>query len=285
MPELVQEQPLAQPDRDPNSSITGDLRIHDFASRILRNTRKLRVWLPPGYDAPDNTNRYPVLYLQDGQNLFDRVTAFGGVEWQVDETADILIREGKVPPMIIVGIDNTGRDRLREYIPYRSFNPPVLRPQGKRYADFMLREVLPFIESEYRLAKGPEHTGIGGSSLGGLISLYTAMAGSGVFGRLLIESPSLFVAGRAILREARSLVDWAHRIYLGVGTRETGNDAKDAFVVEDVQELEAILRRRGLGADRLLVNVQEGATHSEGAWASRFPEALSFLFGEHRRQS
>ena len=285
MMELVQEQPVAQPDRDPNSSITGDLRIHDFASRILRNTRKLRVWLPPGYDAPTNTNRYPVLYLQDGQNLFDRVTAFGGVEWQVDETADFLIREGKIPPMIIVGIDNTGRDRLREYIPYRSFNPPVLRPQGKRYADFMLREVLPFMEREYRLAKGPEHTGIGGSSLGGLISLYTAMEGKGIFGKLLIESPSLFVAGRAILREARSLVDWPHRVYLGVGTRETGNEAKDAFVVEDVQELEAILRRRGLGQDRLLVNVQEGAPHSEGAWASRFPEALSFLFGEHSRHS
>ena len=87
MMELVQEQPVAQPDRDPNSSITGDLRTHDFASRIFRNTRKLRVWLPPGYDAPANSNRYPVLYLQDGQNLFDRVTAFGGVEWHATNTA------------------------------------------------------------------------------------------------------------------------------------------------------------------------------------------------------
>jgi predicted alpha/beta superfamily hydrolase len=283
MPEIVQEQqPVLSAGSDPNSSITGDLRVHDFYSRIFRNTRKLRVWLPPDYNEAGNV-RYPVLYLQDGQNLFDRAIAFGGVEWQVDETADRLIDEGKVPPMIIVGIDNTGRDRMREYIPYRSFNPPVLRPQGKRYPDFMLREVLPFVEREYRVAKGPEHTGIGGSSLGGLISLYTAIADTGVFGRLLIESPSLYIAGRAILRDSRALLDWAHRVYVGVGTRETGHEDKDAVVVEDVRELEAILRRRGLGSDRLLVDVQEGATHSEGAWAGRFPEALSFLFGEHPR--
>lgn len=277
---MVQEYFTEAQPRDPNSSITGDLRIHDFYSRIFHNSRKLRVWLPPGYDESASL-RYPVLYLQDGQNLFDRVTAFGGVEWQVDETADALIRAREVPAMIIVGIDNTGKDRLREYIPYRVFNPPVLRPQGKRYPDFMLREVMPFIERTYRVAKGPEHTGIGGSSLGGLISLYTSIAHPGVFGRLLIESPSLYIAGRAVLRDARSMVDWAHRIYIGIGTHETASEDKNAAFVEDVRELEAILERRGLGPDRLLVNVQEGATHNEGAWAARFPEALRFLFGDH----
>lgn len=279
MPNTLQEpQSTTRVMSESNSSITGDLRIHVFSSRILRNTRKLRVWLPPGYDDSGSA-RYPILYLQDGQNLFDRGTAFGGVEWQVDEAADGLIRSGAISPMIIVGIDNTGKDRLREYIPYRTFNPPVLRPLGKRYPDFMLRELMPFIEREYRVAKGPEHTGIGGSSLGGLISLYTSIVNTGVFGRLLIESPSLYIAGRAILRDSRALVDWAHRVYLGVGTRETGNQDKNAAVVEDVHELEAILRRRGLGSNRLLVNVQEGASHNEAAWAERFPEALAFLFG------
>ena len=82
----------------------------------------LRVWLPPRYDAPDNTSRhYPVLYLNDGQNLFDRATAFAGVEWQVDETADRLIRQEVIPPLIIVGIDNAQSDRIKEYLPYRSF--------------------------------------------------------------------------------------------------------------------------------------------------------------------
>src|SRR5579863_9915867 len=100
-------------------SATGDLRLHEFRSRTFRNTRFLRAWLPPGYDDPANAGRrYPVLYLNDGQNLFESMTAFGGVEWQVDETADRLVREGVVPPMIIVGIDNTGKNRFREYMPY-----------------------------------------------------------------------------------------------------------------------------------------------------------------------
>jgi len=89
----------------PNESVTGDVRLHEFHSRVFRNTRRLRVWLPPRYDAPGNeTRQYPVLYLNDGQNLFDRATAFGGVEWQVDETADRLIRQEVIPPLIIVGI-------------------------------------------------------------------------------------------------------------------------------------------------------------------------------------
>src|ERR1700756_977504 len=100
---------------------TGDLRLHEFRSRFFRNTRFLRVWLPPGYDDSENSaRRYPVLYLNDGQNLFEPSTSFTGVEWQVDETAERLIREGQVPPMIIVGIDNAGKGPLRESIPYCS---------------------------------------------------------------------------------------------------------------------------------------------------------------------
>src|SRR5580700_3962917 len=126
---------------------TGDLRLHEFHSRVFRNTRYLRVWLPPGYDDAENQGRrYPVLYLNDGQNLFESSTAFGGVEWQVDETADRLIREGAVPPMIIVGIDNTGKNRLREYMPHRSIHPALLRVQGKYYPDFLTKEVMPFVE-------------------------------------------------------------------------------------------------------------------------------------------
>src|SRR5579862_5242053 len=92
---------------------TGDLRLHEFRSRIFRNTRFLRVWLPPGYDDEGNAgHRYPVLYLNDGQNLFESSSAFAGVEWQADETADRLIREGAIPPMILVGMDNTGKNRI-----------------------------------------------------------------------------------------------------------------------------------------------------------------------------
>src|SRR5215470_739689 len=107
-----------------DSSLVGDLRLHEFPSRIFHNQRMLRVWLPPGYELPENSGqRYPVFYLNDGQNLFERSTSFAGVEWQVDETADRLIREGVIPPMLIVGLDNGGKERSREYMPHRSLHP------------------------------------------------------------------------------------------------------------------------------------------------------------------
>jgi predicted alpha/beta superfamily hydrolase len=265
----------------PNESVTGELRLHDFHSRIFRNTRMLRVWLPPGYDAPGNdTRQYPVFYLNDGQNLFDSATAFGGVEWQVDETADRLIRQAVIAPLIIVGIDNAQSDRIKEYLPYRSFHPPILRPQGKRYPDFLISEVMPFVSEQYRIARGPENTGLGGSSLGALISLYTVIERPAVFGRLLLESPSLFMSHRRILKHSRHFRQWPAKIFLAMGTREAGREDKDKQVVEDVRELERRLRRAGLDDHRLLVRIDEGATHNEGEWAKRFPEALSFLFGE-----
>ena len=276
MEEITQEQAART-----NDSVTGELRFHELHSRIFRNTRMLRIWLPPRYDAPGNeTKLYPVLYLNDGQNLFDRATAFAGVEWQVDETADRLIRQEVIPPLIIVGIDNTQGDRIKEYLPYRSFHPPVLRPQGKRYPDFLMNEVMPFVSERYRIARGPENTGLGGSSLGALISLYTVIERPGLFGRLLLESPSLFVSNRRIVKYSRHFRRWPEKVFMAMGTRESGREDKDKQVVEDVRELERSLRRAGLNDRRLMVNIDEGATHNEREWAKRFPAALSFLFGK-----
>src|SRR5436190_15643487 len=162
----------------PAQVVAGNLRLHELRSRIFRNSRMVRVWLPPGYDETGD-RRYPVLYLNDGQNLFDPATAFAGVDWRVSVAAERLILEGKIPPLIIVGIDNTGESRLREYIPYRSLELRLFGPQGKGYPEFLLREAMPMIEKYYRVAKGPEHTGLGGSSLGGLITLYTQLAAPG----------------------------------------------------------------------------------------------------------
>jgi len=217
--------------------------------------------------------------LNDGQNLFDPAIAFGGVHWQVGETATRLIAEQKIRPLIIVGIDNT-KDRGQEYIPYKSRDPRVLNAKGKCYPDFLQREVMPLIEERYPVLKGAENTGLGGSSLGGLITLYTQLAAPGVFGRLLIESPSLFVANGKILEECRRFRNWPTRLYLGMGTRETGNAEKDAKIVGDVRELETILREAGLDEHRLKVRIEEGASHTESAWAARFPEALEFLYSD-----
>jgi len=257
------------------------LRLHEFRSRVFRNTRFLRVWLPPGYDAAENDGRhYPVLYLNDGQNLFEAATSYSGIEWGVDEAADRLIGEAAVPPMIIVGIDNAGKDRIREYMPHRSMNPMMLRVQGRHYPDFLMKEVMPFVERNYSVATGAENTGLGGSSLGALIALYTAMARPGVIGRLLVESPSLWASARQAIKESRSVRIWPDRIYLGVGTAEAGNAERSRTVVDDVRELAAILRRAVLSERRLRLVIEDGAGHNEAAWAERFPEALRFLLGE-----
>jgi len=262
-------------------SATGDLRLHEFRSRIFHNTRFLRVWLPPGYDDPENADRhYPVLYLNDGQNLFEAATSFTGVEWQVDESGDRLIREGVIPPMIFVGVDNAARERIREYMPHRSLHPMTLRAHGTRYPSFLFKEVIPFIARNYRVASGPENTGLGGSSLGALIALYTAAVRPGVIGRLLLKSPSLWASNRQLIRQSRGVKRWPERIFLATGTAEAGRKDKDQSVVDDVRELAAILRRAGLDDTRLRLVIDEGAPHHESAWARRFPEALAFLFGK-----
>ncbi|MGA8152054.1 MAG: alpha/beta hydrolase-fold protein [Terriglobales bacterium] len=280
MAEISQSEPGSElPPAKANAAV-GDLRPHEFESRIFANKRYLRVWLPPDYEAPPNQNcHYPIFYLNDGQNLFEGKTSFTGVDWRVGESADQLIRQGRIPPLIIVGIDNAGADRIKEYLPYRMFNPPVLRPRGKRYPDFLLNEVMPFLHQRYRIARGPENTGLGGSSLGALVSLYTAMDRPGIFGRLLLESASLFVSNRRLLKYSRYFRQWPERIFMAIGTREAGQEEKDQQVVGDVRELEGIMRRAGLGDKRLMVRIDEGAAHNEGEWAKRFPQALSFLFG------
>jgi predicted alpha/beta superfamily hydrolase len=284
MPEIQNKQTDAS--RTPAGVIrgetaTGDLRIHPFHSRIYRNDRFLRVWLPPGYDDAQNAARqYPVLYLNDGQNLFEPATSFNGVEWQVDETADRLIHERIIPPLIIVGIDNAGKDRVREYMPHRSFQPMILRVQGTRYPSFLIKEVMPFVARHYRVASGPRNTGLGGSSLGALIALYTVAVSPGMFSRLLLESPSLWAANRQIIRQSRTVQRWPERVFLATGSAEAGRPDRDRSMVDDVQELAAILHRIGLDRRRLRFMVDQGASHHESSWARRFPDALSFLFAE-----
>lgn len=260
--------------------VAGQLRIHQFRSTVFGNKRMLRIWLPPGYGAAENRGRrYPVLYLNDGQNLFEASTSYTGVEWQVDETAARLIHERHIPPMIVVGIDNAQAGRMREYVPYRSADIPEKRVEGKRYPEFLFNEVFPYVNRRYRIERGPENRGIGGSSLGALISLYTAISYPREFGRLLLESPSLYVANRRLIRDSARARHWPQRVFLGIGTHETTDEYKNQQVVEDVLALTDVLRKAGLGAERLKVDVEPGANHSESAWAKRFPEALTFLYG------
>jgi uncharacterized protein len=273
-----------------NAQLNSNLKLHEFRSTVFGNVRTLRVLLPPGYDDPANrARRYPVLYLNDGQNLFDSTTAIlNPMEWRADETAGRLIASGRIPPIIIVGIDNAGRTgRFREYFPYvdRYLSPPEPNPQGARYPAFIIDEVIPFIDQRYRTMRTPDGRGLGGSSAGALAAMYTVVRRPGVFGRLLIESPSIYVDDARILREAASVRTWPARIFLGVGTNENNaatcdpRAAGDPELVADVRRFERVLRNGGVSSNRIKLLITPCGQHNEAAWAVRFPDALRFLYG------
>ena len=271
---------------DKDHTVIGWLEIVPFESKIFHNTRMLRVLVPANYFSPHNLHRsYPVLYLQDGQNLFDETTSSKG-EWHVDETVEHLVGSFKIPPMFVVGIDDAGDKRSSEYLPY----PDPLNSEdgvdneqgvhGKEYARFLTTEVMPFIEKRYRIARGAMNTGIGGSSYGGDIALYTALEYPGVFGHVLIESPELWIGKNQLLKDAQTAKQLPYKMHLGVGTTEAGEPTRSTDIVNQVRDLESILMKKGLGASRLRVAIEEGGQHNEAAWSRRLPDALLFLYGQ-----
>ncbi|HVF47783.1 MAG TPA: alpha/beta hydrolase-fold protein [Pyrinomonadaceae bacterium] len=269
------------------SSVAGELRLHQLKSQVFGNARAIRVLLPHGYgERANRKRRYPVLYLNDGQNLFDVATSiFNPMEWQADETVGRLIGARDIEPVIVVGIDNAGRSgRANEYLPFPDIylRPPLANPEGSKYPEFLTREVMPFINARYRTRTGSQHTALGGSSYGALVALYTVIKKPGVFGRLLLESPSLYVSDARIVNESQSFKRWPRRIFIGVGTNEDGVENckpgnRDQEAVRDVLKLERIIRSAG-GA-RLDVLVEDCTIHNEAAWAKRLPHALKFLYG------
>lgn len=269
----------------PDDAAVGRMELVELRSEVFGNSRTLRVWLPPAYDR-DEEELYPVLYLNDGQNLFDRSTSqFSEYEWEVDETAARLIRDGRIPPVVVVGIDNAGkRDRPREYLPWEDsyLTPAEPDPRGRDYPRFLLGEVVPFIENRYRVLTGSEHRYLGGSSYGGLITVFTATRSPGEFAGLLVESPSLYVNEAAVLTNAEAVTEWPGRIYIGIGTHEGQSECRnDNYVrdaVADVRRLQAILETSPHPPD-LHVEVERCGLHSERYWAKRLPRGLTFLFG------
>ena len=265
-----------------------ELRLHRLESKIFGNTRNIRVLLPPDYDQPRNASRrYPVLYLNDGQNLFDKATSvFNPMEWGVDETVTKLLADGSMPPMIIVGIDNAGRSgRANEYLPYPDeyLSPPIQNPQGHLYPDFLVDEVMPLVARNYRIRSDRRSTALGGSSYGALIALFAYSKYPDVFGRLLIESPSLYVSKAKILDDLKKLKSLPDRVYIGVGTNEEGRSDCTASTtggdaVADVLRLKKLLQIAGLKSKSLSVAIESCAVHDEEAWARRFPSAITFLF-------
>lgn len=260
-------------------TLTGDIRVHkNFHSKILDNDRDVLVYLPPGYDATKNT-RYSILYLHDGQNLFDGATSFiPGQEWRVDETTQALIAAAKIEPLIIVGVYNN-KDRINEYTPAADAKDKM-GGKADLYGRMLVEELKPLIDAQYRTKKEARHTGLGGSSLGGLVSLYLALKYPSVFGRVAVVSPSVWFANKQIVHYVEALPRKpAVRIWMDIGTKEGRNADEAQQTVNDARLLRDTLVKKGwkVGKDLNYFEVA-GAEHNEGAWAARVESILTFLF-------
>lgn len=243
-----------------------------FQSRFLERSRDLIVYVPPCY-ATDAQRRYPVLYMHDGQNLFDPETAFvRGQHWRLGEMADMLISEGRVQPLIIVGVNHTGHGRIQEYTPTK--DPKLGGGLARAYGRLLTEELKPFIDQRYRTLAEREHTGLGGSSLGGLSTMFLGLRHADVFGRLAVMSPSVWWGRRAIIRHVENAQPKPHtRIWLDIGT------AEGKLALSDARRLRAALMDAGWrDDDDLAYSELVGATHSEGAWADRVGNVLEFLY-------
>ncbi len=249
------------------------LRLHQqFPSAVMEEKHDFMVYLPPLYEA-EAGRRYPVLYLHDGQNLFDPDTSFiPGKYWRVGETADELIMAGAIEPLVIVGIYNTGEHRVDEYTPVE--DKRLGGGQADTYGRMLVEELKPFVDHQYRTLPGTENCGLGGSSLGGLAAMYLALRYSGVFGKLAAMSPSVWWKNRAILKTVAQLKRKPElRIWLDIGTKESYRALPDA------RALNTALLKKGwkLGQDLHFTEV-EGGHHDEDAWSQRVGPMLQFLF-------
>ena len=260
-------------------TLTGDIRVHkSFHSNILNNDRDVIVYLPPGYDS-SKTRRYSVFYMHDGQNLFDGATSFiPGQEWRVDETAERLIAAGKIEPMIIVGVYNT-KDRIDEYTPAKD---EKYKAGGKAdlYGRMLVEELKPFVDSHYRTKRVARHTGLGGSSLGGLASLYLALKYPNVYGHAAVVSPSVWFANKQIVQYVAALSKKPKvRIWMDIGTKEGRTTEEAQQSVANTRLLRDTLVKKGWKTGKDLNYFEwEGAEHNEAGWAARVEEIITFLF-------
>lgn len=262
-------------------SVIGDIRYHHaFESKHLGNKRTLIVYLPPDYKK-DAERRYPVLYMHDGQNIFDAKTSFLGIEWQADDHAERLIKAGRIEPIIIVGMYNNA-DRTIEYTPQRDESRRT-GGKGDLYARFVVEEVKPFIDKTYRTRPDRANTGVAGSSLGGLISLHICRKYPDVFSRCGAISPALMWADHEIIKSAKKDASWMKglKIWLDMGTNEGKQIDSFNRAIEDTRAFVDVMDAAGMipGRDYYYAEVYNGE-HNEAFWAQRFDKILLYLYGK-----
>lgn len=262
--------PAAAPAR-PSTAQPNVHVLAPFAMPGLGRERTIRIYLPPDYATAQR--RYPVLYMHDGQNLFDAATGFAG-EWEVDETLNRIASAGG-PELIVVGIDNGGEHRLQELAPYD--NAEHGKAEGDAYLKFLVDVVKPYVDANYRTQADRAHTAIMGSSLGGLISHYALLRYPQVFGRAGVFSPSYWYAPPLYAFTAEHPPPRDSRWYFYAG------GAEGEHTVDDMQRMVGVLGKAGLPADAMTVHVVPGARHNEAAWRAEFPRAIEWLFATPAR--
>jgi enterochelin esterase-like enzyme len=266
------------------STVTGTLEMVPFESKVYGDKRLMRVWLPTGYSSSKTSaKRYPVLYLFDAQDLFDRCTSRPGQdEWHVDETLTDLIARKAVQPLIVVGIDNSGPGHREDE--YSRYSAMADAPQ--KLSAFMTIEVLPLIDLRYRTISDRTHRGVGGASLGSLAALTLLLDQQDTFGLGLLESTSLQNGNGRVLQETSPLVQGPLRVSIGVGTTEVPPAEAaahgfpyfdDAFVAMS-RTLAENMKKSLMNHPEVKLTVQQGGQHQSKYWSERFGPAVSFLF-------
>ncbi len=259
------------------ATLSGHFRLHQaFQSKLLEHSRDIIVYLPPSYQH-DQDKRYPVLYMHDGNNLFNAATSFGD-EWNVDEHMEHLIQTGQIKEALIIGIYNTeNRDFEYTWNAMTNKNGQVEGGGGPKYARFIVEELKPFIDSEYRTKPDRESTGIAGSSLGGLISFYMGLHYDDVFSHIGVLSPSLWWNNEQSLADVETLPQDL-KIWVDMGTEEGGDPDETLAKTQDF--VNCIASKGYVHGENLLFWLAEGADHSEASWSDRVDRMLCFFFGE-----
>lgn len=249
-----------------NSSVVGNLYIiNNFLMIPLEKSRTIRVWVPSTYHL--NNIRYPVIYMHDGQNLFDKTTSFLGVEWEVDESIETMINDDILSGFIVVGIDN-GPDRMIEYLP----NWDNQNGEGALYGQFIVKTLKPFIDEHFRTLKNKENTLIGGSSMGGLISFDIGLRYPDIFGYIMAMSTSFQIPEKGKREKFLNSITLSNetRLYLDSGYPKDNS--------EFIEPVKLELLEKGFNQNNLFTKITPGHSHSESDWAKRFMDAIIWLY-------
>lgn len=259
-------------------TITGNIKYHTLKTTLLKSgSREMVVYLPPSYNS-SNSKKYPVFYMHDGQNIFDKATGAFGKEWYVDEKVEYLIKKNVIEELIIVGVYNGLDQRINEYT--YTQNSEYGGGNGSNYLEFLVKEVKPFIDKNYRTKSDRTNTAIGGSSLGGLISTYASIKYPNVFSKIASMSPSYWWNEGEAIKDSQNmknnLVFW-----LDAGSRE-GSDP--SVMVNYVKKMSEIAKSK-LGKENVITYIDDDAGHNEEAWAERIHGPLIHFFGKEQNYS